>query len=273
LRKIGELFACKALRYRYCSFLSNAELTVLLGMSEVESGAETMNMSRMSGGGIRRRAVAIAASIAAFGIWGVSSASASLMPLSTGGTDTFSGSTTLSGSPFKTDKNYLVVDSTDPNTHLEIETTIGTLTSYVYVDGSFDEFVYQVSLYKNAGDDFDAVSLSAFTSGVTTSVGYDDSGGGVDPTSVSRTAFDANNDSNLDWAMNEISPGESSAFLTVDTNATQIALGNGAVQDDISGNASIDVPFLMPTVPEPASMGLIIVAGGMVLGRRRRRSR
>ena len=156
---------------------------------------------------------------------------------------------------------------------------MGTLTSSVYLDASNDyEFVYQVTNLTNdiapfAGspfpDSFNSLSIAFFGPSITTSVGYNNPGGTVDPSSANR---DAANDLNWDFStFGEVGPNQTSDYLIVDTNTTNINnRGTGSVIDEAIGEAATQIPLFMPGVPEPASLGLLVVVGGMVLGRRRR---
>lgn len=223
-----------------------------------------MNMWHTRGKGSLQSAVAILGSVVGLGVM-THSASASLINLTAGNTVTFSvgQSTALpGGSPVTVTNNILNQSNTGP-------AVLGTLTSSVYVDGNNnDEFVYSVTVAPNAGDNFDAVTLADFVTGITTAVGYNNPGGTVDPTSATR-----NLSNEIDWAFTSngtLGPGQTSDYLIVDTNTQSYTTGAGFVEDDIVGAAPIEIPLLMPNVPEPASAGLIAVVGGLLLGRRRR---
>jgi hypothetical protein len=220
---------------------------------------------------IKRRtpqtAFAILASIVGFGLFGGSITRASLIPLTVGGTDNFAtgNSTALPGG---TPLQSLTSNILDASSNV-----LGTVSSQVFPDGLGGlEFVYQVNI--TANDDFDSVTLSRFSSSVTTNVGYNNPGGDVDPTNVQRTI-----NRTLDWGFQSapagngsIGPGNTGDYLIVDApNATNVASGTGSIIDNTTGQGAIDVPFLMPiNVPEPTSVGLIVLAGGILMGRRRR---
>jgi hypothetical protein len=152
------------------------------------------------------------------------------------------------------------------------------LSSQIFLDASNNyEYVYQVTNLSNAPglpnppfpDSFDSLTISKIAAAVMTSVGYNNPEGDADPTNANR---DVNN--NLNWNFTTtyglIGPGQSSDYLLVDTNTQSYRSGSASVIDDATGEASTQVPIYMPGVPEPASVGLLVLAGGIVLGRRRR---
>jgi hypothetical protein len=146
----------------------------------------------------------------------------------------------------------------------------GTLTSSVYSDpttGGLD-FLYQVVNNSSSNDAIEDLSLSSFQ-GFTTDADFVT--GGVDPTTATRSG----NGKNVDFAFStqEITPGSTSSSLLVETSSLNFMKGSGAVSDGGTGGAVVEAPsvgMLMTSVPEPASFSAIIIAGGMLLGRRRR---
>jgi len=235
-----------------------------------------MKMSRTKGWGIRRTAVAISVSIFGFSGLGHSTASAALLPLTTAPApnSSYNFQSTPATAPYPfggfTASDSSPIVYTDPNTL--VQTTLGTLLSYVYPDGTGgEEFVYQVQVAATVGDSFDSVTVSRFPSVVSTAVGYNNPGTTVDPTNVQRTI-----NNNVDWGFlvspgnGSLGAGQTSDFLLVDTNSTGYMMGNGAIIDEITGDGTLEVPTNAIFVPEPASIGVIVLASGMLLGRRRR---
>jgi len=221
-----------------------------------------MNMWRKKDRGISGVAFAIAGSVVAFGLFSGSSADAALIPLPSGTTLTFASTPAPAGLP--TGPQVAFVSTPFSSGLLQ-----GTLTTTIYDDtptSSNLDFVYQLT-NTGTGDSFDQLTLSTFQNTVTTNVGYDNGGSNVDPTSADR-GFGA-----VRWyfpSPASVSPGQSSDMLIVQTNSTTWNPGNGAVIDGGTANAVIDVPGAGSTVPEPASIALIALGSGMLLGRRRR---
>jgi hypothetical protein len=144
----------------------------------------------------------------------------------------------------------------------------GTVSSWVYDDTPSTntlDFVYQVS---NTGpataDAFKELTLSRFSTFMT-NVGYQQTG--VDPSSADRNGTNI-----IDWHFDVVGvgPGTSSDLLVVQTDATNYHIGSASVIDGGTAQATVQVPFAGNTVPEPASVSLIMLASGMMLGRRRR---
>lgn len=152
----------------------------------------------------------------------------------------------------------------------------GTLLSQVYSDpntGGLD-FLYQVTNNQTSSDDIANVNLSNF-SVFTTDADYITGSGAVSPTSASRFGSVANPGKTVGFAFTsvQIAPGQNSTDLLVETNAENYMMGLGTVSDGGSGSSGADAPdvgMLMTNVPEPATFSAIVIAGGMLLGRRRR---
>jgi hypothetical protein len=149
----------------------------------------------------------------------------------------------------------------------------GTIYSAVYEHdasntlGGYD-FVYQINNDSGSADPIDEFSVTSFL-GFGTDVNY--ALGNVNPTSADRTLNGATIDYYFTSA--ELYPGDISDYLIVKTDATSIVQGAGSVIDGGTGGAEVEVPTFgsRTMVPEPGSAALIVLAGGLVLGRRNRR--
>jgi len=146
----------------------------------------------------------------------------------------------------------------------------GYVQSWVYDDTASSttlDFVYQLTNTGAAGvDSFKELTLSPFGT-FTTNVGYEQTAA-VDPSGVDR-----NGNNVIDWyfaGASGVAPGTSSDLLVVQTNAMNYHMGSAEVIDGGTANATVNVPFAGNVVPEPASVSLIVIASGMLLGRRRR---
>lgn len=69
-----------------------------------------------------------------------------------------------------------------------------------------------------------------------------------------------------------VTPGMSSDYLVIETDASTFVQGTASVIDGGSGYTNSDAPVATTilTVPEPATFGLLTLVGGILLGRRRR---
>jgi hypothetical protein len=234
---------------------------------EIKTGAERMNMWHRMTRGVRRASFAISVSVVGIGLM-VSCANAALLPLAPGGTDFF----TITPAPASLPTGAMIASETEPLVDTGGNPLVGSLTSEVFYDTPSSttlDFVYVLSNTGTAGDDsFDGMSSLPFFN-FTTNVGYQAGTGTVDPFSANRST----NGQTIGWqfTVNTIQPGQSTDYLIVQTNATQYN-GNGEanVIDGGTAETGAEAPYLMPSVPEPASAGLIAIAGGMLLGRRRR---
>lgn len=148
---------------------------------------------------------------------------------------------------------------------------VGSPTSPQY------DFIYQVTNTGTAGDDSIArLSLSSFT-GFTTDVSDSTvsiqgsltssvTASDIADTGGSVIAFDFND------TPGQIPLGHTTDTLIVATDATTWTQGNGSLTDDAIANTEVVVPvygILMSNVPEPGTIGLMAVAGGFLLSRRR----
>jgi hypothetical protein len=141
----------------------------------------------------------------------------------------------------------------------------GSLQSIVLQQsGGNLEFVYQFSNDNNPNNDsIERFSVDDFT-GFSTDVDYIPSTGASAPTLVSRQP--AVTGDVVGYTFSGVSPGTSTDILTVETNATAFQIGSAALQD--GGNVSIPAP--VPAVPEPATIGLLVLSvSGLTLRRRR----
>lgn len=225
-----------------------------------------MNMWHRIDQGTQRAAFAISASLVGISLFAGSIANAALLPLAPGGSINFASTPAPASLP----TGPMVGSETFPLTDIAGAPLTGTLTSEVFDDTPTStslDFVYLLSNTGNVntGDSFDGLSLVPFFN-FTTNVGY--VAGGVDPSSSDRAA----NGQTIDWGFTTttIGPGQSSDFLVIQTNATQFSQGSANIIDGGTAQTGAEAPFLMVGVPEPTSIGLVVLAGGMLLGRRRR---
>ena len=122
------------------------------------------------------------------------------------------------------------------------------------------DFVYE---FTNHGPDVnERYSMSSF-SGFLVDVGTKPFGGLHDPNTVNRSSLFNGAVIGFNYNPgNEIAPGVTTPWLVIETNAMQYTWGFVRAQDGTAGSASAYVP----TVPEPASLGLlgtgILLAGG-----------
>jgi hypothetical protein len=122
------------------------------------------------------------------------------------------------------------------------------------------DFVYE---FTNHGPDVnERYSMSSF-SGFLVDVGTKPFGGLHDPNTVNRSSLFNGAVIGFNYNPgNEIAPGVTTPWLVIETNAMQYTWGFVSAQDGTAGSASAYVP----TVPEPASLGLlgtgILLAGG-----------
>jgi hypothetical protein len=160
----------------------------------------------------------------------------------------------------------------------------GTIDSQVFSEPAGDVFVYKVKNNNNSTDALEHLTLSSFKT-YTTDADYDGGTGDVGPQDATRgqtspidfgppnvagstVAFDFITASGGGAG---IAPGQTTDYLIVITDSSSYTTGNGALIDGAVGNAVVNVPSgaIVP-VPEPASISLIGITGGLLLSRRRR---
>src|SRR5579872_2688584 len=230
-----------------------------------------MNMSRTNQRGYLPIAFAIAASVVAFEWFSAPNANAALLGLTANQTIDFTVTPAVDNLGLPTGPQVFSQSSSYGTANwVNVGGAIlqGTLNSWVYDDTPTSntlDFVYQLSNSGN-GDSFKELTLSRFGT-TTTNVGYEQTA------ATDHTGVDRNGPNVIDWYFanaSGIAPGQSSDYLVNQTNATQYTVGTGSIIDGGTAVAQVQVPFAGNNVPEPASVGLIIVAAGMALGRRRR---
>jgi hypothetical protein len=143
----------------------------------------------------------------------------------------------------------------------------GTLISSVYDNDAGNEygladmtFTYEI-LLTGGPDAASAISIGSFA-GFLTDVSYD-SNGGVAPHTISRDPT-GSQAVKFDFSGNGyIAPGQDSALLVVQTDATAWGSGSASVIDDI-GTPSIR--SFAPAVPDTTGIGSFILGLGLLAG-------
>jgi hypothetical protein len=87
---------------------------------------------------------------------------------------------------------------------------------------------------------------------------------GLPPTLMDRTSADVVGFSFLGVGSGQLFPGNTSALLVLQTNASLYTTTSASIID----SGAITVPTLGPAVPEPASLGALALAAGMLIRRR-----
>jgi hypothetical protein len=124
-------------------------------------------------------------------------------------------------------------------------------------------FTYKLNNAAASPNAIARVTLDTFT-GFTTDVSYQTPASGVIPTLADRLAANVVGFSYNGIGAGPIFPGTSSALMVVQTNATLFGAGLANIID----SGAITVATLGPVVPEPAALGVLVLAGGALLRRR-----
>ncbi len=129
------------------------------------------------------------------------------------------------------------------------------------------DFVYYVT-NNSPGEENNRLTVNGFA-GFLTDVGYQTpSGAGIVPSDVDRSGL-LNFGDVIGFNIFTINPGDTSAVLVIQTNATHITIGNSSVIDGASAHA----PIYSPAVPEPSSLVLACLGLLGLAAVARRRSR
>lgn len=154
----------------------------------------------------------------------------------------------------------------------------GTLVNTVYRDASgFLVFTYQVNNNATSTGEIDRLTTTNFgLPGLTTNVGYSQTGSQLIPASSDRNLGLGTTVGFEDFAGSGIQAGQSSATLIIRTNATGNFANIGSTNLINGGVTSVTTYSPLAAVPEPATLVLagIGVPVASLLGfiRRRRRS-
>lgn len=150
----------------------------------------------------------------------------------------------------------------------------GTLTSEVWTNDSSNPyglnamtFTYRITSDATSINNIVRLTVGGYT-GFLTDGSYQDNAG-LAPALIDRptNAFVGFSFQGPPVGTGTLPPGASTAVLVMQTNAIayQTALANV-----IDGGQANNVPSLGPAIPEPASLGLIGLAGGLLMRRRSR---
>lgn len=148
---------------------------------------------------------------------------------------------------------------------------IGSLTATVVAGDPANPlggltFTYELS---NAPQSPNAIARLTVTnySGFGTDASYETPATGLTPALIDRLSSDVVGYSFSGIGAGPIFPGVTSAVLVLQTDATAWTQTSASIIDA----GAVTVPTLGPTIPEPASIGLLGVAGCALLSRRRSR--
>jgi len=243
-----------------------------------------MNMRNYTKRGSHGVRFVISTSIVAFAVLGVSrSARATIIvPAPSGITTVTPGN--IPGLPNVNDS--YITSETEPFIGYNAQNIVvfqGTVESWVFADPSEPsfggqpglDFVYQLTNNVDGDsrdDPIDRLTVSSFAT-YQTDVNYIGGTGNVAPTTADRSAIPGSIVGFNFPTGAMVAPGQNSDQLVVATDdVTTPVQGIASVIDGGSGYTGAEAPVaaVILTVPEPATFGLLALAGGMLLGRRRR---
>jgi len=141
----------------------------------------------------------------------------------------------------------------------------GTLISSVYNGDAGNEygladltFTYKILLDASSPDAASAISIGNFA-GFATDASYNPDGGAA-PTTISR---DPNGSQIVFDFGGYVLPGDDSALLVIQTDATALKFGSASIIDDIGIPGILS---LAPVVPDRTGMGSFILGLGLLVG-------
>jgi len=156
----------------------------------------------------------------------------------------------------------------------EYEAMVYSDPSNTFCAGCLDFFVL-VESNSTSTDDIERITLASFGSFLTNvgySAGKGSPSGGVDPGSVDRSASGSVIGFNF-TSLPGVAPGQETAMLEIQTNATQFMKGTLQIID--SSVASVNAFEPCATTPEASSVSMTLLGGALLglgfIGRRRGR--
>jgi len=149
----------------------------------------------------------------------------------------------------------------------------GTLTSQVYRNDSTNPFglnaltfAYRVANNETSQNAIHRLSLGGYDS-FQVDASYQSTSTGLIPTFIDRPTVQAIGFSfeGAPVGPGSLAPGASTRLLILQTNATQFG---PILANVIDGGQANGIASLGPVVPEPATLGALVLAGGLLLRRR-----